>query len=574
MVAKSLKDRFVEALIKTGKITEKQLQEALNIQKGKGGQLGRILLNLGYIEEKELMVYLGKQLNIPPINLSRYKIDPKVSKLITEQTAKRYQLLPLSKVGKTLTVVMADPLNILAIDHIKAMTGYKINPVLSTENNISQAIEKCYQGGDNGNNEDMKDMLEEMQSDSVEIIEDKNVLETVGVDISEDAPVVKLVNLMLHEAINRGGSDILIEPWETKLQIRYRIDGILHGVPAPPKSFHQAIVSRVKIMSELDIAERRLPQDGRFKIRLAQREVDFRVSIVPSTFGEKVCLRILDKSAIKLNISEFGFSEKVIDKIKDSAFRPHGMILMCGPTGSGKTTTLYSILKLIDDPGKNLITVEDPVEFNLAGINQVSTKPAVNLTFASALRSILRQDPDIIMIGEIRDFETVDIAIKSALTGHLVLSTLHATDAPGVIVRLLNMNVEPFLITSSLLMVGVQRLVRRLCKHCRKPYEVPKDLKEKLGLDNKEEITFYKGVGCNRCYDTGYKGRIALIEILEVTEEIKDIIMNKGSGTEIKKISRKLGAETLRENGLTKVKEGITSLEEVIKVTADDEPLE
>ena len=391
--------------------------------------------------------------------------------------------------------------------------------------------------------------------------------------LAQETPVIKIANVLLGEAIKRRASDLLIEPLENSLRIRYRVDGILEEAKAPPKSMQNALISRIKVMSQLNIAERRLPQDGRFKVKIGQRMVDFRVSIIPSSFGEKVALRVLDKKALMLEMDKLGFEQEAVKKIEEASSRPHGMILMCGPTGCGKTTTLYSILKHIDRPEKNIITVEDPVEYQLPGINQVTYREDIGLTFASALRSILRQDPDIIMVGEIRDSQTADIAIKSALTGHLVLSTLHTTDAAGSIVRLLNMGIEGFLIASSLIMVGAQRLVRKLCSTCKESYELGQDLKKKLGLNADGKLLFYRPKGCEACNNTGYIGRIGIIEVLMLTPAIKELVMKKASEAEIKIAARKAGMATLRENGLAKVKAGITSLEEVMRVTAGDRGL-
>lgn len=574
MMVTSLKERLKKILINSKLITSEQLSEALEFQRKKGGRLGDVLVNLGHINRKDLMVALSQELNIPPVDLSKLQIKPEIIKLIPKQVVRHYRLVPVSKIGKTLTVAMSDPLNVFAMDDIKVVTGFSIRPIISTEKSIERAIEQYYQAP---TTEIIEDIIKDATKSRMEIIVEDT--KERGVDsqdllhLAQETPVIKIANVLLAEAIKRRASDLLIEPLEDSLRIRYRVDGILQEAKAPPKSMQNALISRIKVMSQLNIAERRLPQDGRFKVKIGQRMVDFRVSIIPSSFGEKVALRVLDKEALMLEMDKLGFEQDPVKKIKEASVRPHGMILMCGPTGCGKTTTLYSILKHIDRPEKNIITVEDPVEYQLPGINQVTYREDIGLTFARALRSILRQDPDIIMVGEIRDSQTADIAVKSALTGHLVLSTLHTTDAAGSIVRLINMGIEGFLIASSLIMVGAQRLVRKLCSACKESYELGQDLKKKLGLNADGKLLFYRPKGCEACNNTGYIGRIGIIEVLMLTPAIKELVMKKASEAEIKIAARKAGMTTLRENGLAKVKAGITSLEEVMRVTAADQPL-
>jgi type IV pilus assembly protein PilB len=570
----SLKDQLVNILTENNILSPEQLDKALEIQKRKGGRLSNILVSLNLINEKDLMLALSKSLHIPPINLEKLKIKPEVIEVIPEHIARHYQLIPISKIGDNLTVAVSDPLNIFTLDDIRALTNYKIKTVLSTEKDIKEAINRYYS---QNTSQLIADVIKDKEAKETElemISEVKQELDTQTLlEMINQAPVVQITNMLLCEGIKRKASDILIEPLEKTIQIRYRVDGILEVGEAPPKDVHQAIVTRIKVMSKLNVAEHRLPQDGRFKIKFSNKEIDFRVSVLPSSFGEKLALRILDKSTLLLDMEKLGFEAQPLKILKESSVRPHGMILICGPTGCGKTTTLYSILKYVDSIEKNLVTVEDPIEYQLDGINQVTALPDVGLTFAAALRSILRQDPDIIMVGEIRDYDTVDIAIKAALTGHLVLSTLHTTDAPGALVRLANMGVEPFLITASVVMVGSQRLVRLLCPSCKQPYLVSPTLKKKLCLKETKELTFYRPQGCAKCNNIGYKGRLGIMEALKISPRIKELILQKAPEAQIKKRARFEGMRTLRENGLAKVIKGVTSLEEILRVTAPDEEL-
>ena len=574
IMVKTFKDRLIDILIKGKLITEKQLQEALGVQKKKGGRLSEILIGLGFVAEKDLKVVLSESLKIPPINLARITIEKGVLDFIPKRIAKFYQLIPVSKIRNMITVAMADPLNVFALDDIKTLTGFKVKPIIATQKEIKSAISQYY-GEESkvaleGIIKDIKEaQLEMITADNEEGLVDTSTL----IQMVDETPVVKITSLILANGVKKNASDIMIEPLEKKVRVRFRIDGVLQEQESPPRAMHNAIVSRIKVISNLDIAERRLPQDGRFKAKILNREVDFRVSVLPSSLGEKVVLRVLDKGAVTLDIEKLGFNETSLKIIKNMALKPHGMILVCGPTGCGKTTTLYSILRLIHTPDKNIVTVEDPVEFQFDGVNQVTANPEIKLTFANALRSILRQDPDVIMIGEMRDFETIDIGIKSALTGHLVLSTLHTTDAPGSIVRMINMGVEPFLITSSVLLIAAQRLVRVLCENCKEKYEVSASLKKELNLPGNEKIFFYRAKGCGNCGQTGYKGRLGIIEAMPLTSKLEDLIMNKAAESQIKKQARVDGMITLREGGLIKAREGLTSLEEVVRVTAPDQSL-
>ncbi len=574
IMVKTFRDRLIDILIKGKLITEKQLQEALNLQKIKGGRLSEILIGLDFVTEKDLKVALSKSLEIPPINLTRIKIDKGILDFIPQRIAKFYQLIPISKIRNTITVAMADPLNVFALDDIKTLTGFKVRPAIATQKEITSAINQYYGEETKVALEGIMENIKESELEMVTEESQEGWIDTSTLmQMVEETPVVKITNLILTNGVKKNASDIMIEPLEEKVRVRFRIDGILQEQESPPKSLHNAIISRIKVISDLDIAERRLPQDGRFKAKILNREVDFRVSVLPSNIGEKVVLRVLDKSVVTLDIEKLGFNETSLKVIKETALRPHGMVLVCGPTGCGKTTTLYSILRLIHTPDKNIVTVEDPVEFQLDGVNQVTANPEIKLTFANALRSILRQDPDIIMIGEMRDFETVDIGIKSALTGHLVLSTLHTTDAPGSIVRMINMGVEPFLITSSVLLIASQRLVRILCENCKEKYEASVSVKEELKLPRNEKIFFYRAKGCSNCNQTGYKGRTGIIETMLLTPKLEDLIIDKAPEAQIKKQARMDGMTTLRENGLNKARESLTSLEEVLRVTASDQPL-
>ncbi|MFH1782662.1 MAG: ATPase, T2SS/T4P/T4SS family [Candidatus Omnitrophota bacterium] len=569
----SLKDRLIEILINNKIITEAQLKKALKIQKQEERSLRDVLVDHGFVNEKDLMAVLSQGLGIPPITLSRFKIDPEILKLITRDIAVKYRIVPVSRVGNMLTVAMSDPLNVFAIDDIRSLTGYEISTIVTSNKDLQEVIDQHYA---ENTHQALEELMKDIKEEDLEIIKAEDIEEGLDSErlfkLVEEAPVVRLTNMILENGIKARSSDILIEPMQSYDRVRFRVDGVLKEVESIPKGMHESIVSRIKVMSNLNIAERRLPQDGRFKLRIGENEVDFRVSILPSSTGEKVALRILDKSQAMLDINKIGFGQGSLKVLKKSADEPHGMILVCGPTGSGKTTTLYSILKYVHDPEKNLISVEDPVEYQIPGINQVTVRSEVGLTFASSLRSILRQDPDVIMIGEIRDFATVDIAIKSALTGHLVLSTLHTTTACGSVVRLINMGVEPFLIISSVISIIAQRLIRKLCVNCREEYKPIESIINRLGLDPKEvkNAHFYRPKGCPACLNTGYMGRSGICEVLPLSPLVKNMILKHAKESDLKQAARKEGMITLREDGISKVLDGTTSLEEVLRVTIGD----
>jgi type IV pilus assembly protein PilB len=587
--------RIGELLLKEKRITPDQLQQALNHQKATGGKLGFNLVKMGFVKDEEITALLSKQYGVPSINLTQFEIDPAVIKLIPAETAQKYQIVPLSRAGATLTIAMTDPTNVFAMDDIKFMTGYNVEPVVASEVAVMEAIQKYYPSTakvaaikaesmptlPNVSTLEMASKgLEELQAtldtdaSDVEVLEE---LQEISADAlakqGEEAPVVRLVNVVLMSAIQKGASDIHIEPYEKELRVRYRIDGILYNIMAPPMKFRDAISSRIKIMSKLDIAEKRLPQDGRIKIRFnengTQKEIDFRVSVLPTLFGEKIVMRLLDKDKLMLDMTRLGFESESLAKFETAIMRPWGMVLVTGPTGSGKTNTLYSSIAKINTPETNIMTAEDPVEFNLAGINQVQVKESIGLNFAAALRSFLRQDPNIILVGEIRDFETAEIAVKAALTGHLVLSTLHTNDAPSTINRLMNMGIEPFLVASSVHLICAQRLVRRICSNCKEPAPLPPPALVQAGFsaDLANEVTPMKGKGCDRCNLTGYKGRVGLYEVMEIGEELRELILVGASGLELRRKAVDEGMITLRQSGLRKVKEGVTTIEEVVRET-------
>ncbi len=577
--------RIGELLLKEKRITPEQLQEALNRQKANGGKLGSNLVKLGFVADEEITALLSRQYGVPSITLGEFEIDPAVIKLIPAETAQKYQVLPLSRSGAMLTIAMTDPTNLFAMDDIKFMTGYNVEPVVASESSVLRAIEKYYDAsakaaGGNGQpsaldfaNQALQD-LPMVDASDVEVLEE---LEEISVEAltrqGEEAPVIRLVNVMLMSAISKGASDIHIEPYETELRVRYRIDGVLYNIMAPPLKLRDPIASRVKIMAKLDIAEKRLPQDGRIKIRFNDagraKEIDFRVSSLPTLFGEKIVLRLLDRDKLMLDMTKLGFEAEALARFEDAIARPWGMVLVTGPTGSGKTNTLYSSISKLNTPGTNILTAEDPVEFNLVGINQVQIREGIGLTFAAALRAFLRQDPNIILVGEIRDFETAEIGIKAALTGHLVLSTLHTNDAPSTINRLINMGIEPFLVASSVNLICAQRLVRRVCRDCAEPVAVPAQTLEQIGFAPEDAASMrpLKGRGCEKCSHTGFKGRMGLYEVMDVDDEIKELILVGASGLELRKKAIERGMLTLRQSGLRKVKDGLTTIEEVLRET-------
>ncbi len=571
-MVETLKKRLGDILIEEKLLTEEQLSQALYEQRRTGKPLAVILIGTDVVSEEDIVITLSEQLGIPHLRVESYEIPAEVLAEVPEGIARRYHLIPVAKTGNSLTIAMSDPLNIVAVDDVRMLTGHEIETVVSLDSEVKKAIDRYYAGKE-VDMDDFEDILRDAEADLVTLAEDKEEIDISHLkEEGEQAPVIRLVNLTLVNAIKEGASDIHIEPFEKILRIRYRIDGILSEAQPPPKSLQAAIVSRIKILSELDIAERRVPQDGRFRIRYAGREIDFRVSTLPTYFGEKVVMRILDKGALTLDLNKLDFEEQPLQDFREALSRPNGIILITGPTGSGKTTTLYSALHLLNTEDVNIVTVEDPVEYELEGINQVQVKPEVGLTFAAGLRSILRQDPDIVMVGEIRDEETADVAVKAALTGHLVLSTLHTNDAPGAITRLIDMGMEPFLISSSMVLAAAQRLVRRTCPDCKQSYRVPQQVLERaqLHIEPGEEVVLAKGKGCKRCNDTGYKGRVALLEGLKVNEEIQDLIMASASTGDIKRKAIECGMLTLRQVGLRKALEKKTTLEEVLRVTAPD----
>lgn len=568
-----MSEKLGELLVKSNFITSQQLGKALEDQKASGGKLGDSLVRLGLVKEGELVGFLSKQYGMPSVNLAELKISPDVLKIIPNDVAIKYQVIPVSLKNSTLIVAMVDPSNIFAIDDIEFLTGYRIEPMITSESAMAHALDTYY-----GTNKGLSSILQGIEAEDLQVSGDEESIDIGNLQkASEDAPVIKLVNAIFTEAIKKRASDIHIEPYEKFLRIRFRIDGTLYEIMQPPLKMKNALVSRLKIMSRLDIAERRLPQDGRIKLKMARgEEMDVRVSILPTLFGEKVVLRLLDKSNLQLDMTKLGFEASQLNEFKEAIYKPYGMVLVTGPTGSGKTTTLYSALSELNKITDNISTAEDPVEFNLPGINQVQIHEEIGLTFANALRSFLRQDPDIILVGEIRDFETAEIGIKAALTGHLVLSTLHTNDAPSSINRLLNMGIEPFLVSSAINLIVAQRLVRKICSECKVPITIAADSFAKLGIPPAEyeqykNITFYKGTGCDACNNTGYKGRIALYEVVTVTDPIKELILQGASALEIKREAISQGMITLRRSGIKKLLEGVTSLEEVLKTTVRDD---
>ncbi len=563
-------DRLGELLVREELITPLQLQEAMEQTRRSGGRLGAELAKLGFLEENELTAFLSKQYGVPAIDLREFDIDNETIALIPREVVHKHKVIPVNRTGSTLIVAMADPSNIFAVDDIKFLTGYNVEIVVASEEDIEGAEEKYYNTSVN-----FDDVMDDFEDGEVEFDEeDEDDLNVLDLEKSAgDAPVIKLVNLILMDAIRKNASDIHCEPFEKSFRIRYRIDGMLYEVMKPPVKLKSAITSRLKIMASLDIAERRLPQDGRIKMKLGKnREMDFRVSTLPTIWGEKVVLRLLDKSNLQLDMTKLGFEERTLEKFKESIYQPYGMILITGPTGSGKTTTLYSVLSELNKSTTNISTAEDPVEYNLFGINQVQMADDIGLNFATALRSFLRQDPDIILVGEIRDFETAEIGIKAALTGHLVLSTLHTNDAPSSISRLLNMGIEPFLVSSSVLMIGAQRLVRRTCSDCKESVEVTEQTLLDLGVkpEDVEDFDVMQGTGCRTCNNTGYKGRSACYEVMPMTEEIREFVLNGASTLEVKREAIRQGMKTLRQAALTKLAIGETTIEEVVRMTAPD----
>lgn len=616
-------EKLGEILVRENLVTPQQLREALDYQRTNGGRLGSNLVKLGIISDDVITAVLSRQYGVPSINLDLFQIEPEVIKIISQEVALKYTVLPVSRNGSTLTLAMADPMNVFAMDDIKFMTGLNVEPVIASEASIQMAIGKYYSGttqidifdpknfdheavgtngkngnrkiGKNGTKEATKPKIETGRiseedlnigvanldfgeitagSDELEVVEENQEINLIELtNASESAPVVRLVNVLLVDSLRRGASDIHVEPYEKDFRIRFRIDGVLYDIMHPPMKLRDPLISRLKIMAKLDISEKRLPQDGRIKIKVRvedrSRELDFRVSTLPTLFGEKVVLRLLDKDKLMLDMSKLGFEPESLAKFKKAIANPYGMVLVTGPTGSGKTNTLYSALQSLNTPETNIMTAEDPVEFNLQGINQVQMKEQIGLNFAAALRSFLRQDPNIILVGEIRDFETAEIAIKAALTGHLVLSTLHTNDAPSTISRLVNMGIEPFLVATSVNLIQAQRLIRRICKDCKEEVETQPEVLLEIGFKPEEigSLKLYRGRGCDTCLNTGYKGRVGLYEVMEITDELRELIIIGASAIELRRKAIELGMITLRESGLCKLREGITTIEEVVKET-------
>jgi type IV pilus assembly protein PilB len=563
--------RLGDLLVADGLLTAEQLKKALAEQKGSPEKLGSVLIRLNFVNEDQLIGFLSRQYGVPSITLGQLDIDPDVLKLVPAPIARKYEVIPVRRMGNSLALAMADPTNVFALDDISFMTNLQVLPLVASQTAIKKAVDRNYES----KTEAISSVLSDMQTDlsNVEVVEEGE--EGAKVDVFElkesadEAPVVKLVNMVLVDAIQKGASDIHFESYEKIFRIRFRMDGVLHEMLAPPKRLESAILSRLKIMSNLDIAERRLPQDGRIKLRYNNREIDFRVSTLPTIFGEKAVLRILDKEALKLDMTQLGFDEWSLEKFSAAIHQPYGMVLITGPTGSGKTTTLYSGIHTINSPDVNIMTAEDPVEYNLKGVNQVQINEGVGRTFAAALRSFLRQDPDVILVGETRDLETAQISIRAALTGHLVFSTLHTNDCPSTIARLLDMGIPSFLVASSLLLVLAQRLGRKVCKQCREPYDADEESLVQYGHvpTGKGKMQFYKGKGCATCNFTGMKGRVAIYEVMPVGEELRSAILKNASTAELRSIAESAGMRSLRQAGLMKVIEGTTTIEEVLRVT-------
>src|SRR5277367_327387 len=572
---RDMSQRLGDLLVKEKVITPEQLEQATKLQKDSHTRLASALVKLGFLSDEDVTNFLSRQYGVPAINLSYFEIDPAVVKLIPYETAKRYQILPLSRVGASLTIAMVDPTNVFAMDDIKFMTGFNIEPVVASESSIIEGIDKAYGTSKEEELESVMQSMNELgEGTDVEVQAEEQELELKELErAADEAPIVKLVNLVLTDAVKRGASDIHMEPYEKEFRVRFRIDGVLQSIMTPPLKLKDAIISRVKIMSKLDISEKRLPQDGRIMLKMQiggkKKQLDFRVSTLPTLWGEKIVLRLLDKENLRLDMTKLGFEQESLDKFQRAILKPYGMVLVTGPTGSGKTNTLYSSISQLNQPDTNIMTAEDPVEFQLGGVNQVQMKEQIGLNFAAALRAFLRQDPNIILVGEIRDFETAEIAIKAALTGHLVLSTLHTNGAPETITRLMNMGIEPFLVATSVNLICAQRLVRRICSNCKEQLEVPEQalIDEGFSPEEAKTVQIMKGKGCATCNKTGYKGRTGLYEVMEVDDEIRELVLVGASALELKKKAIERGMITLRRSGLTKVALGWTTLEEVARET-------
>ncbi len=574
MATRATKKRLPDMLLEQNLVTQEQLQECINQHRQTGQSLPSLLVQNEYLSEEDLVITLSEQLGIPHIRVAHYSIPKEVLSEVPETLARQYQMLPVSVTGDVLTLAMADPLNIMALDDLRMLTSYEIEPVVAVASELAAAIEKHYGGG---KAEDLYDsiMVKEDRDGSVEEVKNSDEIEDVSkLEVgAEDEPVKKLARLILFNALERGASDIHIEPFEKLIRIRYRVDGTLEEAKAPPKHLQANIIARFKILCGCRIDEHRLPQDGRFRIRYNGREIDFRVGFLPCKFGEKIVLRVLDQSNLTLDLEGMGFEPQPIAAFKEALNLPHGMILLTGPTGSGKTTTLYSALHKLNSPDTNVVTVEDPIEYDLFGVNQVQVQSTIGFTFAAALRQILRQDPDIVMVGEIRDGETADVAVKAALTGHLVLSTLHTNDAPGVFPRLTDMGIEPFLVQSSVALAAAQRLLKRVCTDCKEPINVPEEVLDRIqwrGFDYLDKIQFVRGRGCSRCKESGYRGRVAVIEVLLNWPELQPLVLERATGYSIKAQAIACGMQTLRQNGLAKAAKGLSTIEQVLEHTSSD----
>jgi len=569
-MAVTIKDKILKILIDAQKLTKKEVNEAIALQKKKKIGLDKALIEKGHIKEQDLMAVLVRELNIPFINLSKYKIDPALQEIVPERAARQYNIIPLSMLDYTLTIALSDPFNIFLLDDLKNLTGKEIDVVMSTNSEILKAINAYY-----GIKTDVSvnEITKDIQIEDFEIVSDSERQEADdgSVDESEKAPIIRMINLVVKEALQQRASDIHIEPEVDGMRVRYRVDGVLHDILNIPKENQNAVVVRIKIMSRLDITTNQIPQDGRFKLKIANKEVDFRVSILPTTFGQKIVMRVLDKDKLAVGLDGLGFEERSLNILKEAIKKPFGMILVTGPTGSGKSTTLYSIINELNTVERNIITVEDPVEYLIEGLTQIQARPEIGLTFAAGLRAILRQSPDIVMVGEIRDNETADIAIKASLTGQLVFSTLHTNDAAGTLTRLVDMEVEPFLVASSLVLVSAQRLCRKICTKCKEKVDIPQEMRDRLKDKLPEGITFYHGKGCDACSQTGYLGRMGLTELLEVDDVIRDMLIEGKSSDDIKEYAqREKGMITLWDDGMAKCASGLTSLEEVLRIATTE----
>jgi type IV pilus assembly protein PilB len=570
-----MSQRLGDLLVKEKVITPEQLEQATKLQKESHTRLASALVKLSFLSDEDVTNFLSRQYGVPAINLSYFEIDPAVVKLIPYETAKRYQILPLSRVGASLTIAMVDPTNVFAMDDIKFMTGFNIEPVVASESSIIEGIDKAYGTSKEAELEQVMQSMNDLgEGTDIEVQAEEQELELKELEkAADEAPIVKLVNLVLTDAVKRGASDIHMEPYEKEFRVRFRIDGVLQLIMNPPLKLKDAITSRLKIMAKLDISEKRLPQDGRIMLKMQiggkKKQLDFRVSTLPTLWGEKIVLRLLDKENLRLDMTKLGFEQESLDKFQKAILKPYGMVLVTGPTGSGKTNTLYSSISQLNKVDTNIMTAEDPVEFQLGGVNQVQMKEQIGLNFAAALRAFLRQDPNIILVGEIRDFETAEIAIKAALTGHLVLSTLHTNGAPETITRLMNMGIEPFLVATSVHLICAQRLIRRICKDCAESVEVPPQalIDEGYTPEEAKTVQIMKGKGCTTCNKTGYKGRTGLYEVMEVDDEIRELVLVGASALELKKKAIERGMITLRRSGLIKVAQGWTTLEEVARET-------